>query len=140
MFWYFYCHHPKLLPFIIWNQIMTCVNANHILGRFQDDETWEPCIFDMCAVVLLLVVESEGEFLRIYYLSLYYGFACIVMMKHEYTCYLLYRVEENNTFSGDKVWSKLRIVRCGTHAWKCMLASKVVPGASIATEDCLVQF
>jgi hypothetical protein len=76
-------------------------------------------IFDMCGVVLLLV-ESEGEFLRISYLSLCCGFACIVMMKHEYTCYFLYRVEENNTFKGDKEWSKLRIVRCGTLAWKCL--------------------
>jgi hypothetical protein len=77
-------------------------------------------IFDMCAVMLLLVEESEGEFLRIYYLSLCCGFGCIIMMKHEYMCYLLYRVEENNTFGGDKEGSKLRVVRCGTHAWKCL--------------------
>jgi len=72
-------------------------------------------IFDVCSM-LLLVIESEGEFLRIYYLSLCCGFACMMMMKHEYTSNLLYRVEENNTFRGDKEGSKLRIVRCRTHA------------------------
>jgi hypothetical protein len=112
---------------------MTCVNSNHILGRFQVEETSEPCRFLTCAVMLLFVVESEGEYLRIYYLSLFCGFACIMMMKHESPCYLLYRVEESNTFRGDKEGSKLRIVRCGTHAWKCL-------GFVHFSVDCLVQF
>jgi len=46
-------------------------------------------IFDMCAVMLLFVVESEGEYLRIYYLSWCCGFACIMMMKHKNPLFII---------------------------------------------------
>jgi hypothetical protein len=143
MFWYCCCDHPKLLQFtalrrrgetftnvlIVWNLIMTCVNDNHILGRFQ--RPWNMGAMQIFWYVCINAVTCK---VRSRILSAVVLPACwrwIVNIR------LLYRVEEKNTVRGGKGGSKLRTLRCGTVSGNalvsCTLVVKVVTGVNIAT-------